>query len=636
MWVCTVIAIVIVIEMVKFAREGVVEFLLANHPLDCPICDQGGECDLQDISGTFGSMQGRYGEARRAVEDKDIGPFVKTVMTRCIHCTRCVRFADEIAGNEMLGTTGRGNATEIGTYIESYFDTELSGNVIDLCPVGALTNRTSAFKVRPWDLTVVESIDVLESTCANVVLDTRFNELIRIKPRLNEDVNEEWISDKTRFVVDGLKRQRLDMPLVKDGNGSLTPATWPEALEAVSNAINSRVNDRSSEMKAIAGDLSDVESMLALKDLFNNLGSNNTECRQDNTRINGDIRSDYLFNTTISGMEFSDLLLLVGCNPRMEAPLINARLRKCYLNGLDVFLIGNDAYLNYPKEILGDNLSVLQDIASGKHEFCQRLSSAENPMIIFGLSSLEGDKYDITMSLIDQLTEKYPNLLNRENDWNGINVLQTRSSKNGAYDIGFVPGPDVEHENTTENWSKIKFLYLLAADEFDMSLIPDDAFVVYQGSHGDRGARRADIILPGCSYVEKSGTYVNVDGRVQRTKSALTPPGQARVDWQILRALSEVMQVPLGYDNINELRERMYDIAPHLEQLGKIEFGTWKREISGGNTSGDGSQDKTMINQSALKEPFNKYFTNYFATDYITRSSRVKLFFCFCFCFCFL
>ena len=318
-------------DMVKFAREGVVELLLINHPLDCPICDQGGECDLQDITMTFGSLQGRYYEDRRAVEDKDLGPFIQTSMNRCIHCTRCIRFADEIAGTEELGTTGRGNATEVGTYIETYFDSEVSGNVIDLCPVGALTNKQSLFKIRAWDLTIVESIDVLEPTHANIVLDTRFNELIRIKPRLNEDVNEEWISDKTRFCPDGLKRQRLDMPLIKNQvTGVLEPATWPDALKLIAGKIMDITNENRDNppMKALTGDLVEVESMLALKDFFNALNCNNTSCVTDNTNyISPDLRSNYLFNSTIPGIEDADLCLIVGANPRMEAPLINARLR---------------------------------------------------------------------------------------------------------------------------------------------------------------------------------------------------------------------------------------------------------------------------------------------------------------------
>eukprot|EP01084_Bolivina_argentea_P052938 97191_1 len=426
-------------NMVKFAREGVVEFLLANHPLDCPICDQGGECDLQDISQTFGSMEGRYlNEDKRCVEDKDLGPFIKTVMNRCIHCTRCIRFSDEIAGDDCLGTTGRGNVTEVGTYIEKYFDNEVSGNIIDLCPVGALTNKPAAFKVRPWDLTIYESIDIMESTSASIVLDTRFNELIRIKPRLNEDINEEWISDKTRFCIDGVKRQRLDMPLIRNKyNNVLEPSTWPDALLYIyENGIK---NINGENMMGLAGDVQDIESMCALKDFMNKLGCNNLECRMDGIPFNCDIRNNYLFNSTIPGIEECDTLLLVGCNPRMEVPLINTRIRKAYLNGLDIYLIGNNAKLNYEKEILGNNLSSLQDIINGNSIYCDILSNSEKPLIIFGMSTLLNNKYNITMNLIQELIKKYPMLLQSDTyQWNGISYLQTRAGRNGGLDIGFV------------------------------------------------------------------------------------------------------------------------------------------------------------------------------------------------------
>ena len=610
------ICVLFYLDMVKFAREGVVEFLLANHPLDCPICDQGGECDLQDISMTFGSMEGRYlHEDKRCVEDKDLGPFVKTVMNRCIHCTRCIRFADEIAGDDALGTTGRGNLTEVGTYVERYFDSEVSGNIIDLCPVGALTNKPAAFKVRPWDLTIYESIDIMEPTSASIVLDTRFNELIRIKPRLNEDINEEWISDKTRFCVDGVKRQRLDMPLIKNDKGILEPSTWPDALKFISDKIDEISPElRTEQMIGLAGDTLDIESMLALKDFMNNLGCNNLECRMDGTLIDCDIRNNYLFNSTIPGIEYADSVLLVGTNPRMEAPLINTRLRKAYLNGLDIFLIGNDAKLNYEKEILGDSLSALQDIINGNSIYCDILENAQQPIIIFGMSTLFPSKYDQTMSLIKQLIKKYPNL--QQPDWNGISFLQTRAGRNGGLDIGFI-------NNNEQNLDNIKFVYCLGGDEYyKLKQIPSDAFFIYQGSHGDRGARRADVVLPGCSWAEKNGTFVNIDGRTQRSKAALTPPGQARNDWQIIRALSEICGITLNYDDMQQLRERMFDIAPHLENIDQIETSTFN--IYDDDIEPDRDQTSSTDSITQIKnEPFDKYFTNYFATDPISRSSLV-------------
>lgn len=607
-------------DMVKFAREGVVEFLLANHPLDCPICDQGGECDLQDISMTFGSMQGRYlHEDKRCVEDKDLGPFVKTVMNRCIHCTRCIRFADEIAGDDCLGTTGRGNLTEVGTYVERYFDSEVSGNVIDLCPVGALTNKPAAFKVRPWDLTVYESIDVMESTSASIVLDTRFNELIRIKPRLNEDINEEWISDKTRFCVDGVKRQRLDMPLIKsDESGTLEPATWPDALAYIEREISrlTASGEEQAGMMALAGDQMDIESMVALKDLMNMLGCNKTECRMDGTQMDADLRSNYLFNSTIPAIEYADTALLVGCNPRMEAPLINTRLRKAYLNGLDVFLIGHDAKLNYEKEVLGDNLSALQAVVDGNSPYSEILANAQQPIIMFGMSSLFASKHAQTMSLVKELVAKYPNLCQPEAGWNGICFLQTRAGRNGGLDIGFV------HNEQEEDLSALKFVYCLGGDEYyRLAHIASDAFIVYQGSHGDRGARRANVVLPGCTWAEKNGTFVNIDGRVQRSKAALTPPGQARNDWQIIRALSEVCGVPLPYDNIEDLRQRMFDIAPHLEYIDQIEPSSFHLYDEQMQAAEDATPSDAVV--AITNEPFEKYFQNYFATDPISRASLV-------------
>jgi NADH dehydrogenase (ubiquinone) Fe-S protein 1 len=598
-------------DMVKFAREGVVEFLLANHPLDCPICDQGGECDLQDITITFGSLQGRYKERRRAVEDKDLGPFVKTDMNRCIHCTRCVRFADEIAGNEMLGTSGRGNATEIGTYVEAFFDSELSGNVIDLCPVGALTNRPAAFKTRPWDLEVSESIDVLEPTCANIVLECRFNELMRVKPRLNEDVNEEWISDKTRFFMDGIKRQRLDMCLVKSATtGQLEPATWPEALEAVAGAMR-----KAKSMKALAGPLACVESMVALKDLYNRIGSTNTESREDGTHLQSpDFRSDYLFNATIPGIEEADACLIVGCNPRMEAPLINARLRKAYLNGLDVALIGNDCHLNYDKFHLGDTLETLSAIANGSDEYAGTLAESERPLIIVGASALDSAHCATTMEILDDLRRRYPNLVTPE--WNGISFLSPNAARNAALDIGFVAGPDSPPD------SEVDFLYLLAADDTaqDLSDFAKDLFVVYQGSHGDRGAAHADVILPSTAFVEKIAGYVNVDGRHQRTKAVIGGPGHARTDWQILRALSEYVchedVGPLPYNNIHELYARLEEIAPHFATKDAIEAPTLHRPLR------DAATD-AITDSAALSAPFGRYHENFFATDHISRSSKV-------------
>lgn len=584
--------------LVHKAREGVMEFLLANHPLDCPICDQGGECDLQDQSMAFGTDRSRFKEYKRSVEDKNIGPFVKTIMTRCIHCTRCVRFAAEIAGVEDLGTTGRGNAMEIGTYVEKFFDSELSGNVIDICPVGALTSKPFAFTARPWELTSTESIDVLDAVGSNIRIDTRGAEVMRILPRLHEEVNEEWISDKTRFAYDGLKRQRLDTPIVRDGD-NLVPTSWEAALETVANKIASL---KPNQIKAIVGDQVDAESIIALKDLWNRLGSTNHESRQDGAALSADLRSSYIFNTSIRGIEDSDLLLLVGTNPRMEAPMINARIRKSVLNyGLEVAYVGPKTDFAYKNTHLSDNSSFLADLASGKHPFSARLKSAARPIIVLGMSALRrGDGADILNTFLS-LSKTYPNLMT--NNWRGLNVLQLSAARTAALDLGVVPGPDASD-------SDVKMVYLLGADEFDERSVPKNAFVVYQGHHGDAGASRADVILPGAAYTEKDGTYVNTEGRVQRTKPATNRLNKARVDWTIIRALSEMLQVPLPYDSLQQVRARLVDVAPHFAHVDHLETPIF-------------IQPSNNNSKNVQSGSFSPSLNNFFMTDPITRSSKL-------------
>lgn len=588
-------------EIVKKAREGVLEFLLVNHPLDCPICDQGGECDLQDQYSNFGARTGRFFEAKRAVENKDFGPFVKTVMNRCIHCTRCVRYADEICGVPTLGTTGRGNATEIGTYVEKKFDSEISGNVIDLCPVGALTNRPQAFTSRSWENRPVETIDVLDATCANIVIDVRGNQIIKIKPRLNEDVNEEWISDRSRFIVDGLARQRLDVPLVRDGD-SFNETTWPETLGMIKTAME---GVDPSQMKVVVGDHTDVETMMVLKDMFNALGCNNTECRADGAMLDCDVRSKYLMNSSIPGLEEADLILLVGTNPRMEAPLINAKLRKCVLNyDSEICVIGNPFESTFNHELIGYGADDFIAIANKTHPFYERLEAAERPVVLIGMSAMQNGNAKSMYEALDVLGRD-TNLINVEDDWNGVGFLQTVAGRNGALDIGFVPGPDADDRD-------LKFFFLAGADNWEgLDTIPEDAFVVYMGSHGDQGANVADIILPGCAYTEKNGTYVNVDGRVQRTKPVVGPAGSSRVDWQVVRALSEYVGVTLPYNNVENVRERMYQIAPHLAKVEEIDVPTWSIPLP----------EETNITPVRTKL-FDKYYNNFYQVDPITRSSK--------------
>jgi len=496
--------------MVKKAREGVMEFLLANHPLDCPICDQGGECDLQDQAMLYGSDRSRYVENKRAVEDKNLGPLVKTSMTRCIHCTRCVRFSQEVAGVNMLGTVGRGNAMEISTYVNAALDSEMSGNVVDLCPVGALTAKPNAFAARSWEYRTTHSIDVLDGCGPSIQIDTAKGEVMRVQPRTNDDVNEEWISDKTRFAVDGLKRQRLDMPLARNADGSLTPVSWKEALGVAAGALS---GTRGTAMAALAGPLVEAESLVALKDLMNSLGCTGT--RSTATSLSADLRASYTLNATIAGLEEADAVLLVGTNPRVEAPLLNARLRKLVRHhDLPVASVGKPADLTYEVEQLGESAAALSDLLAGKGAFAETLKGAKKPAVIVGL---------------------------------------------GALDVGFVPGP------TAAEVSEASVVYLLGADEAAVDAIPPTAFVIYQGHHGDKGAARADLVLPGAAYTEKSGTYVNTEGRVQRTSRALDPPGDAREDWSILVALSKVLGKPLPYETIGGVRARLAEVAPQMK-----------------------------------------------------------------------
>jgi len=555
------------------AREGVMEFLLINHPLDCPICDQGGECDLQDQAMGYGRAAfNRYGENKRAVEDKYMGPLVKTIMTRCIHCTRCIRFATEIAGVPDLGATGRGEDMEITTYLEQAIDSELSGNVIDLCPVGALTSKPYAFTARSWELRKTESIDVMDALGSNIRVDSRGREVMRVLPRINEGVNEEWISDKTRYACDGLRRQRLDRPYIRK-SGKLQPASWAEAFAAIAAKMKSTKPER---MAAIVGDLAAAEEIKALKDLMWSFGATNLDCRQDGSKITGWPRQSYLFNTTLAGVEAADALLLIGTNPRWEAPVLNARIRKTWLNGsLKIANIGAAYDLTYPVEQLGESPALLEAIAAGTHPFAQVLKDAKRPMLILGAGPLtREDGFTIlrTAARIAASTGMIgPKGTPAEGGWNGFNVLHTAASRVAALDLGFgprpdakgAPGRDVAEILHSASRGDIGFVYLLGADEIDMDAL-GRAFVVYQGTHGDAGAHRADVILPGAAYTEKSGLYVNTEGRVQLANRATFPPGEAKEDWAILRALSEVVEKRLPYDNIDALRGAIIAEVPHF------------------------------------------------------------------------
>lgn len=549
------------------AREGVMEFLLANHPLDCPVCDQGGECDLQDQSMRYGGDRGRFHEVggKRAVEDKNIGPLIKTSMNRCIHCTRCIRFANDIAGAPEMGSFGRGNDIQIGTYLEQNLDSEMSGNVIDLCPVGALTSKPYAFRARPWELKKTESIDVLDGLGSAIRVDSRGLEVMRVVPRLNDDVNEEWINDKTRFACDGLKTQRLTMPLIRR-NGKFEPASWEQALTEIS-AAHQALKPKENEFKAIAGALTEVESLVAMKDLANRLGSDNLTI--DVPAGNGpvahgvDVRSNYLFNSSIWAVEDVDCLLLVGTNPRHEAAVLNARIRKQWLRSdLEIGVVGESWESTFEFDHLGADFASLKKALAGP--FGKKLQAAKKPMIVVGSGVSDHADAKAFYELIGGFIDKNAaNFLTAEH--NGYNVLQREASRAGAFEVGFViPSAAVAQ-------IKPKIVWLLGADEFADSDIPKDAFVIYQGHHGDRGAQIADIVLPGAAYTEKAGTYMNTEGRVQMTRSATSLPGAARTDWKIIRAASEFLGVPLPYDDVAMVRDRAAEISPALTVYDVIE-----------------------------------------------------------------
>jgi NADH-quinone oxidoreductase subunit G len=588
--------------MVRNGRRGIMEFLLINHPLDCPICDQGGECDLQDQAYSYGRDHSRYRENKRAVKDKYLGPLVKTVMTRCIQCTRCVRFATEVAGVPELGATSRGENLEIGTYVEKALTSELSGNLIDICPVGALTSGPYAFVARPWELRKTDSVDVLDAVGAAIRIDARGAEVLRILPRVNDDVNEEWLADKPRFSFDGLKRRRLDRPWVRR-DGKLRPATWTEAFAAIAARLQGLPGER---IGAIAGDLCDAESMLALKDLMASLGSANLDCRQDGARLDAGRRAFYLFNSTIAGIDEADALLIIGSNPRREAPVLNARIRKRKLaGGFPIGLIGPAADLTYPHEWLGDGPS---NLAALPEAFAALLDAAKRPMVIIGQAAIARPDGGAVLAAAWKLAAGIGALTA---DWNGFNMLHTAAARVGALDLGFLPGPGGKTMDAMLGGG-VDVLWLLGADEFDTGLIGPDTFVVYQGHHGDRGAARADVILPGSAYTEKSGTYVNTEGRVQRGFKAAFAPGEAREDWAILRAFSAVLGKPLPYDDIDAVRARLDAVNPVFGTVGSLpRFGA---------TDHTGPIGDPAAVSSA---PFTPAFADYYQTNPISRASEV-------------
>ena len=550
----------------------------------------------------YGFDRSRYHENKRAVPDKELGPLVKTSMNRCIHCTRCIRFATEVAGVEELGATGRGESMEVTTYVEHALSTELAGNLVDLCPVGALTSKPYAFEARSWELTKTESIDVLDGLGSNIRIDTRGAQVMRVLPRLNDDVNEEWISDKTRHAIDGLRHQRLDRPYVRKA-GKLIEATWDEAFGAITTKLKGMDG---AKIAAIAGDQCDAESMVALKDLMTALGSPNIDCRQDGAKLDGP-RGSYIFNAGVHGIDSADAILLIGSNPRTESPVLNARIRKRYLHGrCAIASIGPVADLTYPVERLGAGPATLRELTDGKLGFFEKLKAAKNPLIIVGMGAVAREDGAAVLAMARELAEKLNAV--RE-DWNGFAVLHTTAARVGGLDLGLVPGEggrDVAGILAGCEKGEIGAVYLLAADEIDTKRL-GKAFVIYQGHHGDAGAHRADVILPGAAYTEKPGTYVNTEGRVQLGRRAGYPPGDAREDWAILRALSERLGKTLSYDTLAQVRSRLVSVNKIFAAIDQQAPGAWGSFGKAGATT-----DAAFVSAVA----------NFYMTCPISRASR--------------
>jgi len=581
---------------VEKARKGVMEFLLANHPLDCPVCDQGGECDLQDQSLFYGFDSSRYTENKRQVKEKYMGPLIKTQMTRCIHCTRCIRFATEVAGIPELGAIGRGEDMEITTYLEKSMESELSANVIDLCPVGALTSKPYAFEARPWDLKKTETIDVMDAVGSNIRVDTYGWEVKRVLPRVNEDINEEWISDKTRYACDGLLKQRLDTPYVRE-NGRLQKTSWDKALNLLTKKLKSF---SPKEMGGVIGDLADLEMIYSFKSFFEKcLGSKNLESRQDRIYINPKERMNYIFNSSINGIEISDFILLVGTNPRLEATILNARIRKNYIkNKVEIYSIGDAGDLTYPYQKIGSSTSVIREIVSGSHEITEKIKKSKRPIIIMGESALYGKTGKYVFETLKSFLSKN-NFIN--DNWNSLNILNQQASRVGAIDLGIYSINDSENFlffDKLDN-NDFKFIYLLGADNINFD--KKDKFIVYQGSHGDRGAEIADIILPGAAYTEKNGLFVNLEGKLQSAYKASYPPGKAREDWVIFKDLAQMMKKTLGYNDVQQLREFInkdiqLKIRNNVDKVNEVDF----------------------VKEDILIKPIDYYYTNP-----IARSSKV-------------
>ena len=583
---------------IEKSRKGVMEFLLANHPLDCPVCDQGGECDLQDQSMFYGIDKSRFKENKRSVPDKNMGPLIKTQMTRCIHCTRCVRFATEIAGVPELGAIGRGEDMQITTYLEQSIQSELSGNVIDLCPVGALTSKPYVFEARPWELKKTETIDVMDAVGSNIRVDTYDWEVKRILPIINEDINEEWISDKTRYACDGLLNQRLDKPFIKYNN-KFEKASWDETYKIIKSKIE---NTNKDEICGFVGDLINMETSYIFKEFFERvINSKKYESRNSQSFIDTSNRENYLFNSTINGIEESDLILLIGTNPRFEATMLNARIRKSYLNNKTKIISINDVGdLTYPYQILNGTTQTIKDIFENKNEVSKEIVNSKKPMIILGNSFLNTKSANYLFYLIKEF------LLNNNKfsqDWNPFNILSVDASTVGNFDLDIINNHDELIKNLNNN--KFKLIYLLGQD--NLRFKKKDEFIIYQGSHGDKGAEIADVILPGAAYTEQNGYFTNLEGKIQKAFKASYPPGEAKEDWQIINDLTEVINSRKLFNDKEELESSMFN------------YLKLKKEKQNSDLT------KLIKQNNFENENLNIKFKDYYFSNVIARSSKTML-----------
>jgi len=589
-------------EFVKKARKGMMEFLLANHPLDCPVCDQGGECDLQDQSLFYGFDKSRFSEKKRSVKDKYMGPLIKTQMTRCIHCTRCVRFAEEVAGVPEIGAIGRGEDMEITTYLEQSMTSELSANVIDLCPVGALTSKPYAFEARPWELKKTESIDVMDAVGSNIRVDTYGWEVKRVLPRLNNEINEEWISDKTRYACDGLLKQRLDVPYIKKNN-KLVKSSWDEAIELVSNKIKSI---KPEEIAGHVGDMTSMETIFSFKSLLKKIGSNNFDFREKKIYIDPTDKMNYIFNSSIQGIEESDLILLIGTNPRHEATIVNARIRKAFVkNKTKIYSIGNPGDLTYDYILLGDDIKDVSNIFDEKSKINKKIKNAKKPIFIIGESALELNNSKYILEKIKYFLIEN-NFINES--WNALNILVQNASTVGALDLGFY---NIDKNNNFIFFDKIKnnefkLLYLVGSDNLEIK--KKDQFIIYQGSHGDKNASIADVILPGAAYTEQNGLFENLEGRIQECKKASYPTNQALEDWKIFNLINCNLNNSNLFSDFLSIRKLILQETPSFSGIGLLPKK--KKPV------------KTNTLSEAVSEKINIKDIDYYFSNSIARASK--------------